>query len=172
MALALRLAADLRNELRVLHRTPAARAEVIHVRARALVGREGELHPVAMRALGGDLADAELHAASVNKADAGGTGSTSAARNCRLAAAAQRTEEGLRRAYEQSCPWTRSTPWHRDAARQLRRAVIACNVGTTSGLAAPAQKRGKMVTVTIYFFQESRSVTVRLKTRPSRSLVK
>jgi hypothetical protein len=96
VALALRLAADLRNELRVLHRTPAARAEVIHVRARALVGREGELHPVAVRALGGDPADAKLHAASVNKADARGTGSTSAARNCRLAAAAQMMEEGAK----------------------------------------------------------------------------
>ena len=94
-----------------------------------------------------------------------------------------------------------------DAARQLRRAVIASTVGTTiewydfflysivTGLvfaklyfpksdpltgtleafdiyavgllARPA----KMVTVTIYFFQESRSVTVRLNP-PSRSRTK
>ena len=39
MALALRLAADLGDELRVLHGPPAAGADVVHVRPRALVGR-------------------------------------------------------------------------------------------------------------------------------------
>jgi hypothetical protein len=66
--MALRLAADLGDELGVLHRAPAAGAEVAHVRSRALVGRNGELHAFAVRALGGDLADPELHAVSVMKA--------------------------------------------------------------------------------------------------------
>ena len=66
--MALRLAADLGDELGVLHRTPAAGAEVTHMRPGALVGRKGELHSFAVRALGGDLANAELHAVSVMKA--------------------------------------------------------------------------------------------------------
>jgi len=65
--MALRFAADLRDELRVLHRPSAAGAEVIHVRSRALVGRNLEFHAAAVGTLGDHLADPELHDPSVIK---------------------------------------------------------------------------------------------------------
>jgi len=68
MALALRLAADLGDELRVLHGPPAAGADVVHVRPRALVGRNLEFRAAAVGTLGDHLADPELHDPSVIKA--------------------------------------------------------------------------------------------------------
>ena len=65
--MALRLAADLLHELRVLHRAAAAGAEVVHVRSGALVGRQLEFRAAAVGTLGDDLADPELHDPSVIK---------------------------------------------------------------------------------------------------------
>jgi len=65
--MALRFAADLRDELGVLYGPPTAGAEVVHVRSGALVGRKLEFRAATMRALGDHLTDPELHAASLIK---------------------------------------------------------------------------------------------------------
>ena len=71
MALALRFAADLRHELRVLHGAAAVGAEIVHPRPRTLVRGQLELRRAAARAFRGDASDPEFHKPRVNKEAAG-----------------------------------------------------------------------------------------------------